>query len=63
MECDRCKRGKIRLLEELTSGDGIYYIPQEKAFAPGIVKNWPGVISHPTDPHGRLVKRIWRRKQ
>ncbi len=32
------------------------YIAQERAFAPGIVKEWPKVIPHPTDKNGRLVK-------
>lgn len=37
----------------------IYYEPQERAMAPGIVKSWPDVISHPTDPNGRL-RRVER---
>ena len=31
------------------------YQTQERAMAPGIVKVWPAVIPHPTDPNGRLV--------
>jgi len=38
------------------SGGTSFYIAQEKAFAPGIVGDWPDVIPHPTNPHGRLVK-------
>lgn len=49
------------VLEELSRGDGIYYIAQERAMAPGIVGEWPEVIKHPTNPHGRLVKRQWNK--
>lgn len=46
------------LLEELDSGDGLYYIAQELGFAcPGIVKEWPNIIKHPTNKRGRLIKR------
>lgn len=34
------------------------YVTQEKAFAPGIVKDWPDVINHPEDSNGRLTKLI-----
>lgn len=44
-------------LTELQSGDGVYYIPQETAFCPGISGEWPSVIKHPTNKNGRLVKR------
>jgi hypothetical protein len=33
----------------------IFYIAQERAFAPGIVKEWPTVFTMPSVPHGRLV--------
>lgn len=33
------------------------YVTQEKAMAPGIVREWPNVIPHPTDRNGRLVKK------
>lgn len=49
------------VLGELSRGDGIYYIAQERAMAPGIVGEWPEVIKHPTNPHGRLVKRQWNK--
>lgn len=32
-----------------------YYVAQERAMAPGIVRDWPKVIPHPTDKNGRLV--------
>ncbi len=47
------------LIKELELGDGVYYLAQERAFAPGIVKEWPNVIPHPSDPNGRLLKRIF----
>lgn len=34
----------------------VFYVAQEMAMAPGIVKDWPTVIMHPTDKNGRLVK-------
>lgn len=34
-----------------------YYQPQEIAFCPDIVKDWPKIILHPTDKNGRL-KRV-----
>ena len=39
-----------------------WYEAQERAFAPGIVKEWPPVILHPTDRNGRLVRHSgnWR---
>lgn len=33
-----------------------YYIAQEAAMAPGIVKEWPEIIKHPTNKNGRLKK-------
>lgn len=45
---------------ELRQGDARFYLPQEAAFAPGIVKEWPEVIPHPTDNNGRLVLRTFR---
>ena len=58
------KMGKERtveefLLDEITQGKGVYYIPQERAFAPGISGEWPTIIPHPTSKHGRLIKRQW----
>jgi hypothetical protein len=46
-------------VNELEMGDGLYYVAQEAAFAPGIVKEWPAVIKHPKDKNGRLVRRKW----
>jgi len=34
----------------------VYYIAQESAMAPGIVKEWPEIIKHPKDKNGRLKK-------
>lgn len=35
-----------------------WYETQERAFAPGIVRDWPDVIRQPRKlPHGRLVRR------
>lgn len=49
---------RMRLaLEELTGGDGVYYVTQERAMAPGIADRWPAVIPAPHTPNGRLVKR------
>lgn len=31
-----------------------YYVAQEQAMAPGIVKDWPTTIQHPHDKNGRL---------
>lgn len=44
-------------IDELTSGDGVYYVTQETALCPGISGEWPGVIKHPTNKNGRLVRR------
>ena len=44
-------------LDELDSGDGLYYIAQELGFATNNVKEWPNIIKHPTNKRGRLVKR------
>jgi len=46
-----------KALEELTDGNGIYYIAQEMAFAPNIADGWPDVIIAPHSHAGRLVKR------
>lgn len=32
------------------------YLCEERAMAPGLVKEWPLIIPHPTTPHGRLVR-------
>lgn len=45
---------------ELTDGDGIYYITQERAMAPGIAHGWPDMIPAPHTKNGRLVKRTIR---
>ena len=45
-------------LAELERGNTIYYICQERAFAPGIADGWPEVIPAPHTKHGRLVKRV-----
>jgi hypothetical protein len=34
----------------------VYYIAQEKAMAPGIVKEWPDIVRLPKDKNGRLKK-------
>lgn len=44
-------------IRELESGNGIYHVAQERAFAPNIADGWPGVIDAPHTPHGRLVRR------
>ena len=44
-------------IEELEKGDGIYYVTQERAFAPGIADGWPKVIPAPHTKNGRLVQR------
>ena len=49
--------------KELVGGDGIYYITQERAFAPGIADGWPDVIPAPHTKNGRLVKRVVTLKQ
>jgi hypothetical protein len=36
----------------------VYYIAQERAFAPGIAGEWPEVIKAPHSKHGRLVRRF-----
>jgi hypothetical protein len=33
-----------------------YYVAQEMAMAPGIVKEWPEIIKHPKSKNGRLKK-------
>jgi hypothetical protein len=46
-------------VEELRQGDGLYYIAQEAAMAPGIVRKWPLVV-HPRGVpkhQGRLIRR------
>lgn len=45
------------LSAELAELTPVYYITQEAAFAPGIVKEWPDVISLPGNKNGRLVKK------
>ena len=49
------------LFPALSTGDGIYYITQERAMAPGIADGWPEVIPAPHTPHGRLVRRQFDR--
>lgn len=48
---------RTEAMRELASGDGVYYVPQERAFMPGSSGPWPAVIKH--GKHGRLVKRVW----
>lgn len=38
------------------AGLTIFYITQERAFAPGIADGWPEVIPAPHTPNGRLVR-------
>lgn len=45
-------------IDEIQSGDGMYYMPQETALCPGISGVWPDVIKHPKIKNGRLVKRV-----
>ena len=45
-------------ITELGRGDGIYYVCQERAFAPGIADGWPDIIPAPHTKNGRLVKRV-----
>jgi hypothetical protein len=48
-------------LADLAQGDGLYYVAQEAAFAPGISGGpdaWPAVITSPKVKNGRLVKRV-----
>lgn len=47
------------LVQEIRAGDGIYYVAQERAMAPGIAGEWPAVIPKPKNKNGRLVKRQW----
>lgn len=46
-------------LQELRQGNGLYYVAQEAAFAPGIAGEWPAVVKAPQSKHGRLVRRFW----
>ena len=34
----------------------MFYMTQEKAFAPGIAGEWPDTIPKPDNPNGRLVR-------
>ena len=56
-------RERVRVLEaalaELGTGNRIYYVTQERAFAPGIADGWPDVIPAPHTKNGRLVKRTF----
>lgn len=54
---------RMSALAELELGDGVYYVTQESAFAPGVSGQWPEVIPAPHTPHGRLVKRVLSRKE
>jgi hypothetical protein len=49
------------LIRELSSGDGIYYVTQERAMAPGISGKWPLIIQHPATKNGRLIQRRWKK--
>jgi hypothetical protein len=53
--------GQPPQIAELLAGDGLYYVAQERAFAPGIsggTDAWPAVLTSPKVKHGRLVKRV-----
>lgn len=41
---------------KVVSDETVYYVAQEMAMAPGIVKDWPNIIKHPTDRNGRLKR-------
>lgn len=45
--------------KDLRAGDGVYYLTQERAMAPGIADGWPDVIKAPHTKNGRLVKRVF----
>ena len=45
-------------IAELESGDGIYYVTQERANAPDIAAGWPKVIPAKHTKNGRMVRRI-----
>jgi len=47
-----------RQIAELERGEGLYYVPQERAMAPGIADGWPPVIAAPHTKNGRLVRRV-----
>lgn len=47
-----------RQIAEIEQGDGVYYVTQERAMAPGIADGWPEVIPAPHSKNGRLVRRI-----
>jgi hypothetical protein len=46
-----------RAIDEIMSGDKVYYIPEEKF---GSSAQWPDVIKH--GKAQRLVKRVWPTK-
>lgn len=51
---------QIVALDELRGpGDGLYYVTQERAMAPGIADGWPAIIQPPHTKNGRLVRRKW----
>jgi hypothetical protein len=56
-EEERDRERLQKQLAELVGGDGVYYITQERAFAPGIADGWPEVIAAPHTHNGRLVRR------
>lgn len=45
-------------IAELERGGGVYYVTQERAFAPGIADGWPAFIPAPHTKNGRLVRRV-----
>ena len=45
-------------IRELEQGNGVYYVTQERAFAPGVADGWPAVIPAPHTKNGRLVRRV-----
>lgn len=47
-----------RQIAELQRGDGVYYLAEERAMAPGSSEGWPAVIPAPHTKNGRLVRRV-----
>lgn len=47
-----------RQIAEIERGDGVYYLAEERAMAPGSSEGWPAVIPAPHSKNGRLVRRV-----
>ena len=45
-------------IRELEQGNGVYYVTEERAFAPGVADGWPAGIPAPHTKNGRLVLRV-----